>query len=88
MNQMISTGYMLGRLIGAISGGACADKIGRRKTVLIFHSIRIAGGLICLAPHYAGFIIGRFLMAVGATAANLSAYIISKYRIVNYVNYI
>ena len=44
---------------------------------MIFHSIRLAAGFICLIPHYSGFIIGRFLMAFGATAANLSAYIIS-----------
>lgn len=76
---MVSTIYMAGRLVGAISCGFVSDIFGRRMGILIFTIIRLLGAMISLfADSYGVFVTGRMIVAAGSTGGNLCAYVMSK----------
>ena len=55
-------------------------RFGRLMGMLLFNVIRFAGALLSLyAGSYGVFATGRFVVAVGATGANLCAYVMSEY---------
>lgn len=57
---------LLGALIGAVAAGFIADKIGRKKTLLITMGVYFLGGLILtLASSYGLFGFGRFITGIG-----------------------
>ena len=52
-------------------------RFGRKPTVLVFHTIKIAGSILSLyAPNYETFVVSRFVIAVGSTASNLATFVI------------
>ena len=76
---MVSTIYMAGRLIGAISCGFVSDIFGRRMGILFFTVVRLLGALFSLyADSYGVYVTGRLIVAAGSTGANLCAYVLSK----------
>lgn len=57
----------LGMLLGALAAAALGDRMGRRATLLSAVTIFSAAMLLCaLAPSYAVFALGRFLIGLGA----------------------
>ena len=68
---------LLGALIGAVAAGFVADKIGRKKTLLLTMGVYFIGGLILTISHaYWLFSLGRFITGV---AVGLGAFIIPLY---------
>lgn len=57
---------MIGCLIGALLGGRCSDKYGRKKTMLFSALILIAAALWCfLADNTASLVVARFVCGCG-----------------------
>ncbi|OPF69467.1 MFS transporter [Streptomyces antioxidans] len=63
---LVATANLVGMAVGAVTWGAIADRIGRKKsfsvTLLIFALFSVAGAL---APNYAVFLALRFIAGVG-----------------------
>lgn len=68
---------LLGALIGSVVAGFVADKIGRKKSLLITMALYFAGALVLvLANNYYVFSFGRFITGLGVGAG---AFIIPLY---------
>ena len=68
----LSSFFCFGGMVGALSCGIIADKIGRKKVLLILDFAFIAGGVIFLflaKKQYYWFALGRFLVGVGGGGA-------------------
>lgn len=62
----IVTGTLIGGMIGTLSAGSVADKVGRRPSILIGSSFLLAGGIIVTAaPNLWALIFGRFISGIG-----------------------
>ncbi len=66
MTAAIVTGTLIGGMIGALAAGPIADRIGRRKSLLIGSALLLVGGVtFSVAPSVWFIIIGRFLSGLG-----------------------
>jgi OCT family organic cation transporter-like MFS transporter 4/5 len=75
--DLVSTVYMVGRLIACIIYGPISDRFGRKLTVIVFHAVKMVGAVLTIyAPTYELFAAARFLIAVGSTASNLATFLI------------
>lgn len=75
---MITSFLILGSAFGAISAGRMADRLGRRKIILIMAVVFLTGSLGCaMAPNVELMITFRFILglAVGGAAAIVPVYI-------------
>ncbi|TPP61154.1 Solute carrier family 22 member 1 [Fasciola gigantica] len=63
--------FMCGMSLGFMSGGWCAGKLGRQRTITVCALFEIASAVwTTLSPNYANYIISRAVMAMFATAKN------------------
>ncbi|CAL8076632.1 unnamed protein product [Calicophoron daubneyi] len=61
--------YMFGMMLGFVFGGMLGDKLGRKKTILLFAGVELVSGIwTCLSPNYVSYIIARAFMGMGNTA--------------------
>ncbi|KNC84717.1 hypothetical protein SARC_03058 [Sphaeroforma arctica JP610] len=61
------TSFLLGGLIGAIVGGAFANRIGRKKTLLLNDLTFIIGALLmAFSRFFLMWVVGRFLIGFGS----------------------
>lgn len=61
---------LIGALFGAFFAGDVANKLGRRKTLIIIDLIVIVGSAIQLINNFFSIMIGRIIVGVGAGAWN------------------
>jgi SP family galactose:H+ symporter-like MFS transporter len=63
---MVVSIILMGALIGALSGGSIADRIGRKRAMIVTAVFFIFGALICsLCQSYAMLLIGRLVSGFG-----------------------
>ncbi|CAL8106010.1 unnamed protein product [Calicophoron daubneyi] len=64
--SMEKTLFMIGFVIGVIISGWLADRIGRKRTLILFSMLELFSGLwTSTAGSYANYVTGRTLMAIG-----------------------
>ncbi|KAJ1967262.1 Bifunctional purine biosynthesis protein PurH [Dispira parvispora] len=64
--------FAIGGLIGGLTGGMAADKLGRRKTLILNNLFYILGGVILtLSPNIAVFAIGRVIVGIGCGVSSV-----------------
>ncbi|MEU9092987.1 sugar porter family MFS transporter [Streptomyces sp. NPDC048428] len=69
---------LIGAMIGAVSAGRMADRLGRRKTLAAEGLVFIGGtAILVFAPGYGALLIGRVVLgvAVGAASATVPVYL-------------
>ncbi|MGH3089587.1 MAG: sugar porter family MFS transporter [Rubrobacteraceae bacterium] len=72
MEGVIVSFLLVGAVVGALTGGPIADRIGRRPTVLLAAVVFIVGALaVALTPNVVFLIFGRFILGVGVGLASL-----------------
>lgn len=72
MEGVIVSFLLVGAVVGAMTGGPIADRIGRRPTVLLAAVIFVVGALaVALTPNVAFLIFGRFILGLGVGLASL-----------------
>lgn len=63
---------LIGAMIGALSGGVLADRMGRKWAMVIMACLFLVGGMVMvLAKTYEVLLLGRFLSGVGAGLTSL-----------------
>jgi sugar porter (SP) family MFS transporter len=78
MEGIVVSSVLVGSMLGAIVGGALADKYGRRTVLLAGAIIFIAGSIVAfLAPTAALLIVARFVLglAIGFTSVTAPVYV-------------
>lgn len=78
MEEVVVSVVLVGAMTGALAGGAIADRIGRRSTLLWGGGIFLAGSLLAPAsPNAATLIIARALLgvAIGFTSVTAPVYV-------------
>ncbi len=74
MEELVVSIVLVGAMIGAMAGGAIADQIGRRATLVWAGGIFIAGSLLApLSPNVAILIIARAIIGVGIGFTSVTA---------------
>ena len=74
MTEVVTSWVTLGALFGALFAGAMADRIGRRRTILLAAALFTVGALIeALAPGTAVLVIGRLTVGFGVGVASVAA---------------
>lgn len=74
LTEMVTSWVTLGALVGSLAGGDLADRLGRRKTILIAGGLFVAGALVeSTAPDVATLVGGRFLVGFGVGIAAVAA---------------
>ena len=76
--ELVTSLLLVGAVVGALAAGRVADRIGRRKTVLITASIFVVGVLLAaLTPSYPVLLIARIIigLAVGSASMIVPLYI-------------
>jgi len=76
--EVVTSWVTLGALLGALAGGELADRIGRKRTVLVAGALFTLGAAVqAFAPETAILVVGRLIIGagvgVGAVAAPLYA---------------
>jgi sugar porter (SP) family MFS transporter len=78
MEEVVVSVVLIGAMLGAITGGAVADRIGRRATLLWGSAIFIFGSILApLSPDVATLIVARTLLgiAIGFTSVTAPVYV-------------
>ncbi|HTJ29615.1 MAG TPA: sugar porter family MFS transporter [Acidobacteriaceae bacterium] len=78
MEGLVVSSVLIGSMLGAIVGGAFADKYGRRSVLLAGAIVFLAGSLAAfLAPSVAWLIVARFVLglAIGFTSVTAPVYV-------------
>ena len=78
MEEVVVSVVLIGAMLGAITGGAVADRIGRRATLLWGSAIFILGSILApLSPDVATLIVARTLLgiAIGFTSVTAPVYV-------------
>lgn len=78
MQEIVVSVVLVGAMIGAIYGGAIADRIGRRSTLLWGGAIFIFGSILApLSPNVGTLIVARVLLgiAIGFTSVTAPVYV-------------
>lgn len=74
MEEVVTSVVLAGAVIGAAAGGTLADRLGRRKTVLLSAGIFAAGAIgTALSPSLPVLIAGRIVVGMGIGAASFTA---------------
>lgn len=74
MEELVVSIVLVGAMIGAIAGGAIADQIGRRATLVWAAGIFIAGSVLApLSPNVATLILARAIIGVGIGFTSVTA---------------
>jgi SP family galactose:H+ symporter-like MFS transporter len=74
MEEVVTSVVLAGAVIGAATGGTLADRLGRRKTVLLSAGIFAAGAIgTALSPSLPVLIAGRIVVGMGIGAASFTA---------------
>jgi sugar porter (SP) family MFS transporter len=76
--ELVTSLLLVGAVVGALGAGRVADRIGRRKTVLITAAIFVAGVLLAaFTPSYPVLLIARIIigLAVGSASMIVPLYI-------------
>jgi len=74
LTEMVTSWVTLGALVGSLAGGDLADRLGRKKTILISGVLFVAGALVeSAAPDVATLVGGRFLVGFGVGIAAVAA---------------
>ena len=72
--EVVTSWVTLGALFGALAAGALADRIGRKRTVLIAGAIFTLGSLVqALAPSTVILVAGRLVVGAGVGVAAVAA---------------
>jgi SP family galactose:H+ symporter-like MFS transporter len=78
MEELVVSVVLVGAMSGAVAGGAIADRIGRRATLLWGAAIFLAGSLLApLSPNVTTLIVARALLgvAIGFTSVTAPVYV-------------
>ncbi|MGC1462884.1 MAG: sugar porter family MFS transporter [Terracidiphilus sp.] len=78
MQEIVVSVVLVGAMLGAIYGGAIADRIGRRNTLLWGGAIFILGSILApLSPNVGTLIVARMLLgvAIGFTSVTAPVYV-------------
>jgi MFS family permease len=78
MQEIVVSVVLVGAMLGAIYGGAIADRIGRRNTLLWGGGIFILGSILApLSPNVGALIVARMLLgvAIGFTSVTAPVYV-------------
>ena len=72
--EVVTSWVTLGALFGALAGGELADRIGRKRTVLIAGAMFLLGALVqALAPDTVVLVAGRLIVGAGVGVAAVAA---------------
>ena len=72
--EVVTSWVTLGALFGALAGGELADRIGRKRTVLIAGAMFTGGALVqALAPDTVILVAGRLIVGAGVGVAAVAA---------------
>ena len=72
--EVITSWVTLGAMVGALAAGAVADRVGRRRTILLAALLFVAGSLIeALAPDAYVLVVGRVVIGLGVGVASVAA---------------
>ena len=83
MQEIVVSVVLVGAMLGAIYGGAIADRIGRRNTLLWGGGIFILGSILApLSPNVGALIVARMLLgvAIGFTSVTAPVYVSDSRR--------
>jgi len=78
MQELLVSVVLVGAMLGAIYGGAIADRIGRRGTLLWGSAVFISGSILApLSPNVGTLIVARMLLgiAIGFTSVTAPVYV-------------
>jgi len=78
MQELLVSIVLVGAMLGAIYGGAIADRIGRRGTLLWGSAVFISGSILApLSPNVGTLIVARMLLgiAIGFTSVTAPVYV-------------
>jgi sugar porter (SP) family MFS transporter len=74
VTEMVTSWVTLGALAGSLAGGDLADRLGRRRTILIAGTLFVAGALVeSLAPDVVALVCGRLVVGFGVGIAAVAA---------------
>ena len=74
LTEVITSWVTLGALFGALLAGILADRVGRRKTIVIAAVLFILGAALeSLAPTTGVLVVGRFVVGFGVGVASVAA---------------
>jgi sugar porter (SP) family MFS transporter len=74
LTEVITSGVTLGALVGALAAGLLADRIGRRRTILIAAFLFCVGAMLeAAAPGTSVLVVGRFTVGFGVGVASVAA---------------
>src|SRR5580698_416630 len=74
MEELVVSIVLIGAMAGALVGGAVADKIGRRATLVWAGAIFIAGSVLApLSPNAATLIVARAIIGIGIGFTSVTA---------------
>ncbi len=72
--EVVTSWVTLGALLGSLAGGDLADRLGRKKAVLIAGALFAAGALLqALAPDATLLVVGRLVVGFGVGVAAVAA---------------
>lgn len=71
---LITSWVTLGALFGALAGGVMADRLSRKRALIVAAYLFVVGGLVqAVAPNLEILIIGRFVIGFGVGVASVAA---------------
>lgn len=74
MNEVVTSWVTLGALVGALVAGILADKLGRKRTIIVAGLLFMTGAAIqALAPNAPILVLGRFVIGFGVGVASVAA---------------
>ena len=74
MVQVVTSWVTLGALLGSLAGGEMADRLGRKRTVLVAGALFTVGAAVqYFAPDAAVLVIGRLVIGAGVGVAAVAA---------------
>jgi sugar porter (SP) family MFS transporter len=74
MEELVVSIVLIGAMLGALVGGAVADRIGRRATLIWAGGIFIAGSVLApLSPNVSTLIVARFIIGLGIGFTSVTA---------------
>jgi MFS family permease len=72
--ELVVSIVLVGAMAGALAGGAIADRIGRRATLVWASGIFIVGSLLApLSPNFAALIVARAIIGLGIGFTSVTA---------------
>lgn len=79
LNNIGSSIYMFGLLVGAVLFGALADKYGRRMIILIGLAVQAIFGVgVAFSPNFYIYVLLRFVVGMTISAVIMNAFVLGK----------